>query len=177
MEIPLGNPDTSGWTSIPKHRDFDNIDHPEVSGLMIKALRYYTDKKYIITYVKRWLKAPIQLKDGSHIQNLEKGTPQGGVISPLLANLFLHIVFDKSRSVGIEKEFSDCPFERYADDIIVHVKNEKYAKFVLKSIRERMAFRGFGINWNYIPKRQNWFIVIKTADENGQKPKLDNLIS
>ncbi|MFK7946550.1 MAG: group II intron reverse transcriptase/maturase [Saprospiraceae bacterium] len=110
---------------------FDNIDH----GLMIKALRYYTDKKYIITYVKRWLKAPIQLKDGSQLQNLDKGTPQGGVISPLLANLFLHIVFDK----WIEKEFTDCPFERYADDIIVHVKHEKYAKFVLKSIRERMA--------------------------------------
>jgi len=97
---------------------FDNIDH----GLMIRALRHYTDKKHIITYVKRWLKAPIQLKDGSQIQNLERGTPQGGVISPLLANLFLHVVFDK----WIEKEFSDCPFERYADDIIVHVKNEKY---------------------------------------------------
>lgn len=109
---------------------FDNIDH----GLMIKALRHYTDKKHIITYVKRWLKSPIQLKDGSQLQNLERGTPQGGVISPLLANLFLHVVFDK----WIEKEFPDCPFERYADDIIIHVKNEKYAKFVLKSIRERM---------------------------------------
>lgn len=110
---------------------FDNIDH----GLMIKALRHYTDKAYIITYVKRWLKAPIALKDGTQIQNLEKGTPQGGVISPLLANLFLHVVFDK----WIEKEFPDCPFERYADDIIVHVKNEPYAKHILKSIRERMT--------------------------------------
>jgi group II intron reverse transcriptase/maturase len=110
---------------------FDNIDH----GLMIKALRHYTDKEYIITYVKRWLKAPIQLKDGTPIQNLEKGTPQGGVISPLLANLFLHVVFDK----WMEQEFPDCPFERYADDIIVHVKNERYAKQILKSIRERMS--------------------------------------
>lgn len=108
---------------------FDNIDH----GLMIRALRHYTDKEYIITYVKRWLKAPIQLKDGTQLQNLEKGTPQGGVISPLLANLFLHVVFDK----WMEKHFSDCPFERYADDIIVHVKNEKYARFILKSIGER----------------------------------------
>ena len=110
---------------------FDNIDH----GLMIKVLRHYTDKAYIITYVKRWLKAPIQLKDGTQIQNLDKGTPQGGVISPLLANLFLHVVFDK----WMEKEFPDCPFERYADDIIVHVKNEPYAKHILKSIRERMT--------------------------------------
>ncbi len=51
------------------------------------------------------------------------GTPQGGVISPLLANLFLHMVFDK----WMEKHFADCPFERYADDIIVHVKNEKWS--------------------------------------------------
>ena len=109
---------------------FDNIDH----GLMIRALRHYTDKEYIITYVKRWLKAPIQLEDGSLIQNEEKGTPQGGVISPILANLYLHVVFDK----WMEHHFPDCPYERYADDIIVHVKNEGRAKHVLESIRERM---------------------------------------
>jgi len=109
---------------------FDNIDH----GLMLRSLRHYTDQKHIITYVKRWLKAPIQLKDGTQIQNLEKGTPQGGVISPLLANLFLHVVFDQ----WMEKHFADCPFERYADDIVVHVKNERYARYVLKQIRERL---------------------------------------
>jgi len=109
---------------------FDNIDH----GLMIRTLRHYTDRKHIITYVKRWLKAPIHIKDGTQIQNTEKGTPQGGVISPLLANLFLHVVFDE----WMEKNFPDCPFERYADDIVVHVKNEKYARFVLKQIRARM---------------------------------------
>lgn len=108
---------------------FDNIDH----GLMIRTLRHYTDQKHIITYVKRWLKAPIELKDGSQIQNTEKGTPQGGVISPLLANLFLHVVFDK----WIEKEFSECPYERYADDIIVHAKNERTARYGLKQIRLR----------------------------------------
>jgi group II intron reverse transcriptase/maturase len=110
---------------------FDNIDH----GLMIRALRHYTDKKHIITYVKRWLKVSIQLKDGTEIQNTEKGTPQGGVISPLLANLYLHVVFDK----WFEQQFADCPFERYADDIIVHVKNENYAKYIMKSIRARMT--------------------------------------
>ena len=108
---------------------FDTIDH----GLMIRSLRHFTDAKHIILYAKRWLKAPIQLKDGTQIQNREKGTPQGGVISPLLANIFLHIVFDK----WIEKEFPDCPFERYADDIIIHVKNEPYARKVLKAARER----------------------------------------
>jgi len=103
---------------------FDNIDH----GLMIRSLRHYTDRKHIITYVKRWLKAPIQVEDGSLLKNEEKGTPQGGVISPLLANLFLHVVFDK----WMEKEFPDLPFERYADDIIVHVGNEKYARLALR---------------------------------------------
>ena len=70
---------------------FDKIDH----GLMIKAVRYFTQEKHIILYVKRWIKAPIQLKDGTLIQNQEKGTPQGGVISPVLANIFLHFTFDK----------------------------------------------------------------------------------
>jgi retron-type reverse transcriptase len=87
---------------------FDNIDH----GLMIRALRYFTEKSHIITYVKRWLKAPIQKKDGILIRNEEKGTPQGGVISPVLANIFLHVAFDK----WMEINFPDCPFERYADD-------------------------------------------------------------
>jgi len=108
---------------------FDNIDH----GLMIRSLRHYTDRKHIITYVKRWMKAPIQMEDGNLVKNDEKGTPQGGVISPLLANLFLHVVFDK----WMEKEFPDLCFERYADDIIVHVGNEKYARSALKRIRAR----------------------------------------
>ena len=109
---------------------FDTIDH----GLMIRILRHYTDRKHIITYVKRWLKAPIQEKDGTQIQNTEKGTPQGGVISPLLANIFLHVVFDK----WMESNFPDCPFERYADDIVVHVKNESSARNVLEQIGTRM---------------------------------------
>jgi len=109
---------------------FDNIDH----GLMVRSLKHYTDRKHIITYVKRWMKAPIELKDGSQLQNTEKGTPQGGVISPLLANLFLHVVFDK----WIEDKYPECPFERYADDIIVHVKNEPTARKVLKQIRSRL---------------------------------------
>lgn len=108
---------------------FDNIDH----RLLIRAVRKFTDKKHIILYVKCWLKAPIQLKDGTQIQNLEKGTPQGGVISPLLANIFLHFVFDK----WMEDKFPNNPFERYADDIIIHAKNEPEARHLLKSLKER----------------------------------------
>lgn len=109
---------------------FDNIDH----GLMIRALRHVTERKHIITYVKRWMKAPIQTKEGSLVTNLQKGTPQGGVISPLLANIFLHFAFDK----WIEREFPNCPFERYADDIIVHAKTKEEAALVLERINVRM---------------------------------------
>jgi group II intron reverse transcriptase/maturase len=109
---------------------FDNIDH----GLMIRALRYFTNEKHIILYAKRWLKAPIQLKDGTQIQNTEKGTPQGGVISPVLANIFLHVVFD----AWMAKHYPDCPFERYADDVIIHVKNEPYARQILKAVSQRL---------------------------------------
>jgi len=108
---------------------FDNIDH----GLMIRALRHFTNEKHIILYAKRWLKAPIQLKDGTQIQNTEKGTPQGGVISPVLANIFLHVVFDR----WMDLHYPDCPFERYADDVIIHVKNEPYARQILKEVRQR----------------------------------------
>ena len=108
---------------------FDNIDHE----LLMHAVSKFTDRKHILLYVKRWLKAPVQLKDGTQLQNLEKGTPQGGVISPLLANIFLHFVFDK----WMEEKFSNNPFERYADDIIIHAKNEPEARHLLKSMKAR----------------------------------------
>lgn len=109
---------------------FDSIDH----GLMVKALRYFTKQKHILLYVKRWLKAPIQLQDGRVMENNSRGTPQGGVISPVLANIFLHVVFDK----WFEINFPDCEFERYADDIVIHVNRYGRAKQVLQSVKERL---------------------------------------
>jgi len=115
---------------------FDNIDHE----LLMRAVRKFTDKKHTLLYVTRWLKAPVQMKDaclpdrqGTQLQNTERGTPQGGVISPLLANIFLHFVFDK----WMEENFSSNPFERYADDIIIHAKNEPEARHLLKSLKIR----------------------------------------
>jgi retron-type reverse transcriptase len=70
---------------------FDNIDHE----LLLQAVQWHTDKKHILLYCKRWLEAPIQLPDGSIRHPQGKGTPQGGVISPVLANIFLDVVFDK----------------------------------------------------------------------------------
>jgi len=108
---------------------FDNIDHE----LMIKALKHFCPDKWVIMYVERWLKAGILLKEGTMTVPLH-GTPQGGVISPLLANLFLHVVFDK----WMDKNHPEKPFERYADDIVVHCKSEKQAEYMLHQIKSRM---------------------------------------
>ena len=109
---------------------FDNIDW----GLMIRALRHYTKTEYHIMYVKRWLKAPVMKENGA-LQERTKGTPQGGVISPLLANLFLHVTFDK----WFEKHCPELSYERYADDIIVHCHSQKQSEYVLDMIRKRMT--------------------------------------
>jgi RNA-directed DNA polymerase len=108
---------------------FDNIDHK----LMMKAVRFYCKDKWVLLYVERWLRSGIMQKDGSYVDRLT-GTPQGGVISPLLANIFLHVSFDK----WMEKNYPEKPFERYADDVVVHCKSEKQALFVLKQIKERL---------------------------------------
>ncbi len=108
---------------------FDTIDH----DLLMKAVRFYCQDKWILLYVERWLKAGIVQQDSTYIDRLT-GTPQGGVISPLLANLFLHVGFDK----WMEINHPEKPFERYADDVVVHCKTEKQAIFMLKRIGERL---------------------------------------
>ena len=107
---------------------FDNIDHE----LMMEAVKKHTKEPWILLYVQRWLLAPMQEVDGS-ITERTKGTPQGGVISPLLANLFLHYVFD----VWMRKWYPQNPFERYADDVVVHCKTEEEAKALLGKLKER----------------------------------------
>lgn len=107
---------------------FDEIDH----DLMLKALGHFTKEKHIHLYVTRWLKASVQKKDGS-VHPRSKGTPQGGVISPLLANIFLDVVFDK----WIEQHHPEVKFERYADDIIIHCVNFKQALRTLEAVKAR----------------------------------------
>ena len=108
---------------------FDSIDHE----LMMKAVRHYCADKWVHMYVERWLQAGIFQSEGTITPTLQ-GTPQGGVISPLLANIFLHVVFDK----WMEKKHAEKPFERYADDIVVHCKSEKQAEYMLGQIKNRM---------------------------------------
>jgi len=108
---------------------FDNIDQ----DLLLKAVSHYCTEKWVLLYVERWLKAGIIQADGTFKPSLT-GTPQGGVISPLLANIFLHVVFDK----WMEKHHPEKPFERYADDIVVHCKTERQATFMMNQIKHRM---------------------------------------
>ena len=97
---------------------FDNIDHE----LLMRAVRKHTDSKWILLYIERWLKAPFQKADGT-LTERTKGTPQGGVISPVLSNLFLHYVFD----VWMARHYPELPFCRYADDGIVHCRTKSEA--------------------------------------------------
>jgi group II intron reverse transcriptase/maturase len=109
---------------------FDNLSHE----LLLRALRRHTDCKWVLLYVERWLKAPVQLEDGS-LEPRDKGTPQGGVVSPLLSNLFLHYVFDQ----WMQKHYPDIPFERYADDGICHCKTLAQAQALRAALERRFA--------------------------------------
>jgi RNA-directed DNA polymerase len=109
---------------------FDNLDHE----LLMRAVQKHTDCKWILLYVERWIKASAQTADGMLIRR-EKGTPQGGVISPLLANLFLHYTLD----VWMRKNYPQNPFERYADDAIVHGSTEAEAKALQAAIAARLT--------------------------------------
>jgi len=109
---------------------FDNLDHE----LVLRAVRRYTQCSWILLYLKRWLEAPAQLEDGTLVPRT-KGTPQGGVVSPLVANIFLHLGFDD----WMRRVHPGVPFERYADDIVAHCGTETQAQQVLESIRHRLA--------------------------------------
>lgn len=108
---------------------FDNIDH----DLLMRAVRKHTDSRWLLLYIERWLKAPVQTADGTLVDR-GKGSPQGSVISPLLANLFLHYAFDE----WMRRNFESVTFERYADDILVHCKSEKQAKWIKAVIEKRL---------------------------------------
>ena len=119
-----------GWiVDIDIKGFFDNINH----DMLLQLLRHHTNEKWVLLYVERWLKAGVEQADKSIVART-KGTPQGGVISPLLANLYLHHAFDK----WMDKEHSQCPFERYADDIVIHCSSKEEAERILEALKERM---------------------------------------
>ena len=116
---------------------FDTIPHE----LIERAVASHTDLGWVHLYVKRWLKAPAERTDGTRMERT-KGTPQGSVVSPLLANLFLHYAFD----LWMRRAFPHLRFERYADDVIVHCRSESQAQSVLEAIRQRLAECGLELH-------------------------------
>ena len=117
---------------------FDNIDH---SKLML-AVEKHVPEKWVRLYIQRWLEMPVLRKSGELIEKQGKGTPQGGVISPLLSNLFLHYALDK----WLEKTDGTVKFTRYADDVIVHCKSKVHAEQTLTAIRNRMNSVGLELH-------------------------------
>jgi RNA-directed DNA polymerase len=109
---------------------FDNIGHE----LLLRAVRKHTECKWAILYIERWLKAPLQLADGTLVERT-MGTPQGGVISPVLANLFLHYAFD----LWMGRTFPNAPWCRYADDGLVHCKTEQEAQAIKAALAIRFG--------------------------------------
>ena len=109
---------------------FDSIDWE----LMLRAVRHHTSCPWVLLYIERWLKAPVQLEDGSVVPRTS-GTPQGGVVSPVLANLFLHYAFD----MWMKRTYPNIPFERYADDAICHCKSAEEAQALWSALADRFA--------------------------------------
>ena len=122
----------------------------------------HTDQRWVLLYVQRWLKAPLQRADGTTIAR-DRGTPQGSSVSPILANIFLHYVFD----MWMTEKFPFAPFERYCDDGVVHCKTEQQAKYIKDQIVKRMA--DFGLELH--PDKTK----IVYCKEDGREGKHDNV--
>jgi group II intron reverse transcriptase/maturase len=108
---------------------FDSLDWE----LLMKAVRVHVKEDWMLLYIQRWLQAPAIGKDGME-ESRKSGTPQGGVVSPVLANLFLHYAFD----MWMQREYPQVPFERYADDTVIHCASQEQAEHVLEAVRQRL---------------------------------------
>ena len=126
--------------------------------LVVKAVAHHTDQRWILLYVTRWLKAPLQQQDGTLVAR-DRGTPQGSAISPLLANLFLHYAFD----AWMAREFPAISFERYCDDAVVHCASGQQARTVRDAIADRLAELGLELH----PDKTR-IVYCKDADRRGE---------
>jgi group II intron reverse transcriptase/maturase len=118
-------------------RFFDSVPW----DLVVKAVEALSLPPWVLLYVRRWLAAPVRMPDGTVLER-DRGTPQGSAVSPVLANLFMHWAFD----AWMGREFPDCPFERYADDAVVHCKTERRARQVLAALEQRMGETGLRLH-------------------------------
>ena len=135
---------------------FDNLDH----DLLMKAVRKHADCRWVVLYIERWLKAPA-MTDSGELRERVRGTPQGGVISPVLMNLFMHYAFDR----WIRKVAPDVRFARYADDAVVHCSSERQAQLVKRLIAARFAACGLELH----PEKTR-IVYCRDANRTGKYP-------
>jgi len=135
---------------------FDQIDH----GLLMKAVRSHIKEGWILLYIERWLTAPFETTDGERVAR-QRGTPQGGVVSPILMNLFMHYAFD----VWMQRTNPTCPFARYADDAVVHCRNREQAEQVMRSIALRLTECGLTMH----PEKSR-IVYCKSSGRNASYP-------
>ncbi len=137
---------------------FDNLDHV----LLMKALRKHTDCKWVLLYVERWLKAP-SVSESGEINARDRGTPQGGVVSAVLMNLFMNYAFDR----WMRRDVTSCPFARYADDAVVHCFSERQALLVKRLLVERFAACGLELH----PEKTR-IVYCKDSSRLGEYPQV-----
>jgi RNA-directed DNA polymerase len=135
---------------------FDSIDH----DLLLRAVRRHTDCPWVLLYIERWLKAPMQREDGVLVPR-DAGTPQGGVVSPTLANLFLHYAFD----MWMRRTHPAVRFERYADDAICHCRTHQEAEALRAALEERFAACGLVLH----PQKTK-LVYCKDTNRKGRHP-------
>jgi group II intron reverse transcriptase/maturase len=135
---------------------FDSLDHE----LLLRAVRRHTDCPWVLLYIERWLKAPMQREDGG-IEPRDAGTPQGGVVSPILANLFLHYAFD----IWMTRTYPAVQFERYADDAVCHCRTRQQAKALRAALEERFAACGLVLH----PQKTK-IVYCKDTNRKGRYP-------
>ena len=133
---------------------FDSVPH----DLLLKAVSQHTRERWVLLYIERWLKAPMQMPDGTLVAR-ERGTPQGSPISPLLANAFMTYAFD----MWMVRENPDCPFERYADDAVVHCDTKDQARRVWAEIARRLKTLGLELH----PEKTK-IVYCKDANRRGE---------
>ena len=116
---------------------FDNIDHE----LLLRAVRRHVTCPWALLLIERWLTAPMMDEEGVRIERTH-GTPQGGVVSPILANTFLHYAFD----LWMTRTHPDLPWCRYADDGLVHCRSEHEAQVLKGALQARLAECGLELH-------------------------------